>query len=326
MRFLPPQVDGVNIAFAALNKGKESVVLDLDSEVGAGVLRRLCSKADILLTSARKPWMETRGLGFQSLRILNRKLIYCTLGSYRSGSKREQLGGHDINFLSVSGLAHLLGTSGPVLPRVQLADLGGAQYAVICLMAALLERVKTGCGRELHLSLEEGCDPYTHLARVLSAHASQLSSVGPLAGESPVYRFYRCSDGRSIALGAIEPKFQARLREILPIPTSHWPDDLFFDSGEQVHSELEELFGQESREHWVEFFAPHDVCFSPVLEISEVACDEEPFQAHFFAGEVSVRPLGSDTKSVLKELGYDRTNNLLSTLGSADSVGEPSQT
>ncbi len=303
LRFLPPHNDGVNIAFAALNKGKESVVLDLNSEEGAGVLQRLCAKADILLTSARKPWMEARGLGFESLHELNEKLIYCTLGSYRAGSEREQLGGHDINFLSVSGLAQLLGTSAPVLPKVQLADLGGAQYAVICLLAALLERGKTGRGRELHLSLEEGCDPYTHLARELSRYAPQLTSVGPLAGESPVYRYYRCSDGKSIALGAIEPKFQARLKEILPIPTSDWPDDLFFEPADEVHLEMEEMFGRQTREYWIDFFAPHDVCFSPVLEISEVQRDEAPLEAHFPTEEKPVSSFGGDTRVVLEELG-----------------------
>lgn len=329
LRFLPPHKDRVNVAFAALNQGKESVVLDLNSEEGAGVLQRLCSKADILLTSARKPWMEARGLSFESLQERNAKLIYCTLGSYRAGSEREQLGGHDINFLAVSGLAQLLGQSAPVLPQVQLADLGGAQNAVICLLAALLERGRTGRGRELHLSLEEGCDPYTHLARELSRYAPQLTSVGPLSGESPVYRFYRCSDGKSIALGAIEPKFQTRLREILPIPTSHWPDDLFFETSDHVHRELEELFGRESRDYWVDFFAPHDVCFSPVLEISEVDCEGQLLQAHFSVDQTAVSPFGSDTRSVLKELGYEEsewTDTLLSSLGSADGVGEPGQT
>lgn len=304
LRFLPPHNDGVNIAFAALNKGKESVVLDLNSEEGAGVLQRLCSKADILLTSARKPWMEARGLGFESLRERNAKLIYCTLGSYRAGSERELLGGHDINFLAVSGLAQLLGQSAPVLPQVQLADLGGAQYAVICLLAALLERGRTGLGRELHLSLEEGCDPYTHLARELSRYIPQLTSVGPLAGESPVYRYYRCCDGKFIALGAIEPKFQARLKEILPIPTSHWPDDLFFEAAGEVHRELEELFGRETRQHWIDLFAPHDVCFSPVLETTEVKLEEAPLQVHFGAEETQVSSLGGDTRAVLVELGH----------------------
>jgi crotonobetainyl-CoA:carnitine CoA-transferase CaiB-like acyl-CoA transferase len=304
LRFLPPHNDGVNVAFAALNQGKESVVLDLNSEEGASVLQRLCSKADILLTSARRPWMEARGLSFESLQERNEKLIYCTLGSYRAGSEREQLGGHDINFLAVSGLARLLGRSAPVLPQVQLADLGGAQYAVICLLAALLERGKTGRGRELHLSLEEGCDPYTHLARQLSRYTPRLTSVGPLAGESPVYRYYRCSDGKFIAVGAIEPKFQDRLKEILPLPTSHWPDDLFFESAEEVHGELEELFGGETRQHWVDFFAPHDVCFSPVLEISEVERDEAPLQAHFAAEETTlISSFGGETRSVLAELG-----------------------
>ena len=115
----------------------------------------------------------------------------------------------------------------------------------------------------------------------------------------------------------------------MPIPTSHWPDDLFFETSDHVHRELEELFGRESRDYWVDFFAPHDVCFSPVLEISEVDCEGQLLQAHFSVDQTAVSPFGSDTRSVLKELGYEEsewTDTLLSSLGSADGVGEPGQT
>jgi alpha-methylacyl-CoA racemase len=307
LRFMPPHQAGVNIAFAALNKGKESVVIDLYSEEGADVFRRLCGSADIVLSSARKPWMEARGLRYDQLSQENEQLIACTLGSYRAGSARETEGGHDINFLAVSGLASLMGDAqrGPVLPQVQVADLGGAQYAVISLLAALLERERTGKGKELHVSLEEGCDVYTMLARRLSDSVSGSNSAGPLAGQSPVYRYYGCADGKFIALGAIEPKFQKRLKELLPLDTSDWPDDLFFSSTSKVHKQLEELFRSKDRSHWIEFFDGHDVCFSPVLNIGEVERDEDLFQAHFPANDLGpISPLGGDTRSVLSEWGY----------------------
>lgn len=306
LRFLPPLREEANVAFTALNQGKESVVLDLDSQEGTDIFRRLCARTDILLTSARKSWMQARALDYETLQKENQSLIYCTLGSYRAGSERERLGGHDINFLASSGLAGLLGSEGrPALPQVQLADLGGAQYAVICMLAALLGRGKRGRGRELHLSLEEGCDPYTHLARVLAKLAHGQTSLGPLSGQSPVYRYYQCADGKSVALGAIEPKFQARLKELLPLETSHWPDDLFFQPTESIHRELEKMFFSQTRESWVEFFAPHDVCFSPVLEVAEVERDEEPLRAHFPSEESTLHGFGADTRSVLLELGYN---------------------
>lgn len=307
LRFVPPQVDGVNVAFAALNAGKESVVIDLNSEEGADVFRRLCSKADVLLTSARKSWMEARGLGFNTLSGQNKRLLYCTLGSYRAGSAREQKGGHDINFLGVTGFAGLIGgADGPVLPRTQLADLGGSQYAVISILAALLQRERSGRGRELHLSLEEGCDLYTLLARRLGREAPGLQSVGPLSGESPMYRYYRCADGKHIALGAIEPKFQARLRELLPLDTSHWPEDLFFRPVRSVHQELEALFSSQPRSFWCDLLADQDVCFTPVLDFSEVERDERPLEAHFpFGGSDRVQDLGGQTEDVLLECGLE---------------------
>jgi alpha-methylacyl-CoA racemase len=307
LRFLPPHEDGVNVAFAALNAGKESVVIDLYSDEGAEVFRTLCSRADVLLSSARRPWMEARGLGFEDLSKENGRLISCTLGSYRSGSALEQKGGHDINFLAVSGFADLMkdAQGGPVLPEVQLADLGGAQYAVISVLAALLEREKTGHGRELHLSLEEGCDVYTMLARRLATAATDTTSVGPLSGQSPIYRFYRCADDKFIALGAIEPKFQARLKDLVPLDTSDWPDDLFFSPAPEVHQQLEEWFLSKNRAHWVDLFSEHDICFSPVLSIGEAERDESPLKAHFPSGETEgTSPLGGDTRSVLLEWGY----------------------
>ena len=308
LRFLPPHEAGVNVCFRELNKGKESVVIDLYSEEGCAIFRRLCSRADVLLSSARKSWLEQRGLGMKQLMEQNDRLIACTLGSYRSDSPREYQGGHDINFLALSGLASLMldGQEKPIVPQIQLADLGGAQYCVISLLAALLERERTGRGRELHLSLEEGCDIYTLLARRLSGFAT--TSVGPLSGQSPVYRYYRCADEKFIALGAIEPKFQKRLREIVALDTSDWPEDLFFTSNQTIHKQMEELFLSKDRAHWIDFFAGHDVCFSPVLGIDEVERDENFMRAHFpFEVENTVSALGGDTRSVLLEFGYSQS-------------------
>lgn len=302
LRFVPPVVEEANPIFRKLNAGKESVALDLYSQAGASALRILANRADVVITSASDLWMEKRGIGLPSLRAENSQLVTCTLGSFSESSPYYGRGGHDVNFLAVSGMADLLGCGEqPGLPGVQLADLAGTQYAVARLLAALLQRERNGNGSHLDLSLEQGCGVYTLLAREISEHG--VEAVGPLTGESPMYRYYRCADGKWVALGAIEPKFQALLKKVLPLETGHWPDELFFCTDVGVHKELESMFEKQSQAYWTEFFAESDLCFTPVLRVGEA---EAPPLFDFGLEPGQVSGFGADSRRVLEEFGWSR--------------------
>jgi crotonobetainyl-CoA:carnitine CoA-transferase CaiB-like acyl-CoA transferase len=285
LRFPEPYLDGANVGFSTLNRNKESLVVELNRPEGAQVVARLAQDADVLLTSTRPGWLEARGLGYQTLSDRNPKLIVCAMRGYRECSADGQKGGHDINFLALSGLAStIVDLHGhPVLPSVQLGDIAGAVKAALAILAALIARGQSGKGQELEISLTESCKAFTILleAGALMGMKQETFVGGPLSGHSPAYRYYRCQDDRWIAVGAIESKYQDRVREVLrsqstggQIPDEEsWPHDLFFgwDSSQAAHRRMEELFASKPRDAWVELFARVDACVTPVLSVAEAA-------------------------------------------------------
>lgn len=284
LRFPEPHLDGANVGFSTLNRSKESLVVELTRPDGAEVVARLAEKADVLLTSTRPGWLEGRGLGHQQLSQKNPGLISCALRGYSESSQEGHKGGHDINFLALSGLAACLRGQGgqPILPSVQLGDIAGGLSAAVAILAALVERGKSGAGRSLEISLTQSCSAFTVLleAAALLGVQQKVFELGALTGKSPAYRYYQCADGRWLAVGALEKKYQQRLLERLelhapeglwPVSTEDWPTDLFmgWEEAGAATEVLEKVFRSKSRDQWVELFVDLDACITPVLEVPE---------------------------------------------------------
>ncbi len=331
LRFPPPHLEGNNVGFATLNRNKQSVLVELTTPEGSEIVRKLAQRADLFLTSTRPGWLDRFGLGYRQLKEEAPGLIYATLRGYASDRPEGQQGGHDLNFLALSGLADLLRdpTGAPVVPKVQLGDIAGSLSCVIALLCALIRRGSDGGrGAELEISITESCRAFTVLLEALVHNGQQRGPLvtGPLSGRSPVYRYYRCRDDRYIALAAIEMKFQRILRQALELDQQGWPTDLFFEweKTEIVHRHLEELFVSQDRDHWCRLLGQFDVCFTPVLSLEEAA---ERFDCRYQVdteeGGQAVQPgpllgrnyplpepgraaasAGHDTIAVLEELRY----------------------
>jgi len=255
--------------FAALNRGKRSIVLDLKSAEGARQLRRLCASADVLVESFRPgvlerllpgPWPE--------------RLIVCRISGFgQSEPAWRDRAGHDIGYLALSGV---LARCGRVLPAVQLADLfGGGQQAVIAVLAALLERARTGRGRTLDVGMTQG------VTGLLLPHLGEgPDDTDILDGGRPCYRVYACASGGAYALGALEPKFWQRFCAAVGRP--EWMDRGLDAS---LASEMDALFLQRTREEWDALLRPADCCGEPVLEARELRA--HPLFAALFVGELS---------------------------------------
>lgn len=338
LRFPEPYLDGANVGFSTLNRNKESLVVELTHPDGAAIVARLAGKADVLLTSTRPGWLEAHGLGYQTLAAQNPGLILCAMRGHSQRSPDGQKGGHDINFLALSGLAStILDAQGrPVLPNVQLGDIAGAINAALGIMAALIARNANGRGQELEISLTESCSAFTVLleAGALMGMRQDTFVGGPLSGNSPAYRYYRCQDEQWLAVGALEGKYQARIRELLRsqcpdgrLPNEEdWPDDLFFgwESSRPAHQAMEQLFASKPRALWVQLFAGIDACVTPVLSVPEAVqhsarhrmattsdgelvrqpagCLDEAFAAG--AENRTAAAPGAHTEALLSELGY----------------------
>jgi alpha-methylacyl-CoA racemase len=255
--------------FAALNRGKRSVILDLKTAEGAGRFRMLCSRADVVLESFRPGVLER--LGFADLLRDPGRLVICRISGFgqSSGPWRDRAG-HDIGYVALAGL---IARNGGV-PAVQLGDLfGGAQGAAIGVLAALVERARSGVGRVVDVAMAQGS------AGLLLPHLGELPSApeNTLDGSRPCYRVYACKGGGAYALGALEPKFWERFCEAVARPA--WADRGFDTS---LAPEVDALFATRSRDDWESFLKTADCCGEPVLTPRELR--DHPLFAGAFVG------------------------------------------
>lgn len=273
VRYMPPLGGRMSAAFAALNRDKESVALDLKHPAGRAAFQELAAQADVLIESFRPGVMTRLGLGADALHARNPRLINCAITGYGQHGPLAERAGHDLDYLATAGLAGLTGRDGDAVPPgVQTADItGGALYAVIGILAALTERHRTGHGRFVDASMTDGV-----AGLGIMLHARQHldpTPIGPgedlLAGSRPGYRLYTCQDGRRLAVGALEPKFWIELCAALDRP--HLASDGLATGKRKAaaQAELEALFATRPRDAWVAHLAAHDVCVEPVLDLDE---------------------------------------------------------
>jgi alpha-methylacyl-CoA racemase len=237
----------------ALTAGKETVEIDLKAEPERG--RAVCAEADVVLESFRPGVAERLGVGPGDL---PERVVYCSITGFGPDELRA---GHDLNY---QGWAGLLADTAPAMPPVQIADLAaGALGAVTRILAALLERERTGHGARLTISL-------THGAHELAAHRLGGEPVPRLlTGGLACYRIYATADGRFLTVAALEPRFFSRLCELLGRP--ELTDRQYDTEQEPLADELAELFAARPLATWLELFDGEDVSVGPVATLAEAA-------------------------------------------------------
>src|SRR2546423_1629414 len=180
---------------AALNGGKESVVWDRERDPELG--RALCARADVVLEGFRPGVAERLGVG---ARDVPAPVVYCSITGFGADDRRA---GHDLNYM---GWAGALEPTAPAMPPLPVADLAaGALVTVSRVLAALLQRERTGRGARIVVSMTDGAHELAQFA-------------GPLTGKLACYRIYECADGRFLTVAALEPKFWRRLCELVHRP------------------------------------------------------------------------------------------------------------
>jgi crotonobetainyl-CoA:carnitine CoA-transferase CaiB-like acyl-CoA transferase len=329
IRWAPPAIDGVepsaaSALFLALNRGKQSLRLDLKVREGRDVLFRLVREHDVLLESFRPGVLDRLGVGYERMKEENPGLVYCAITGYGQEGPDRERPGHDLNYLARNGLLGLSGVAGgpPVPSAGQIADLGGgALMAAWSILAALRERDRSGEGQLVDVSMTAGSQSWLAMvaARFLADGAEPERGGLELAGGLACYRTYACADGW-VALGALEPKFWAALCRGLG------RDDLLpRHMDPAVAGELEAVFAGRTRAEWAAFDDEHGCCLEPVrglgealagAELSEVQQPGAAAPVRLLAPPVrfgrtpgdGTRPgprLGEHTDAVLAALGYD---------------------
>jgi alpha-methylacyl-CoA racemase len=245
--------------YAALNAGKESVTIDLKREPQEG--RALCADADVVLEGFRPGVAARLGVGPDDM---PERVVYCSITGFGLGGRHEQRAGHDLNYL---GWAGVLADTAPVLPPTQIADLGaGSLTAVTRILAALLERERTGRGAHIVVSM-------THGAHRFVAHRIGGDPIPRLlTGGLACYAIYETADGRHLTVSALEEPFFLRLCELLGRPELSGRQ---FDPGAQdeLADVLAESFRGRSLSDWLDLFDGEDVAVGPVATLEEAAAE-----------------------------------------------------
>jgi alpha-methylacyl-CoA racemase len=283
-RLLPPHVGEESAVHAALNRNKRSFAVDLRTEAGAALVKRLARRADVFVESFRPGVLERRGLGADALRAENDRLVYCSLTGYGKDGPMALRAGHDIDYGALGGfLGSNLDREGQsVLPAGQVADMLGGLVATIGILAALMARQTTGRGQVVNVSLLESVLALmaVPLTRVLAGG----ETTSELSGRNACYNLYRCRDGRQLAVGALEPKFWeglCRSLGLLDLIGRQWDED----QGDVIAA-LAGTFATRDRSDWLRELSAHDVCVEPVLDLSEAAASTQ------VAGSLMEQPCG----------------------------------
>lgn len=265
----------MTVAFAALNRGKRSAVVDLKHPQGREAFMRLLPQYDVLVEQFRPGTLERLGLGHDALRARHPALIVCALTGYGQTGPLRNRAGHDLNYLARAGLLGLQGPAGgaPQTPGVQAADITGGMWCAIAILAALRERDATGVGRVIDIAMTEGALGLGALGLSSAAGGDdEARGEGLLSGGIAPYGTYRCRDDAWVALAALEPKFwlrfaaatglEAGLEALLPGP----------HQGALVEA-VAAVFAAKTRAEWEAFAETHDCCIEPVLRPGEVMAD-----------------------------------------------------
>jgi crotonobetainyl-CoA:carnitine CoA-transferase CaiB-like acyl-CoA transferase len=263
VRLEPPEGDSMRSTAAAweaaLNAGKESVAVDLKQE--PELARALCARADVVLEGFRPGVAARLGIGPGDVPA---SVVYCSITGFGDSGSHAGRAGHDLNY---AGWAGMLEDTAPGVPPLQPADLAaGALAAVTEVLAALLERERTGRGARLTISM-------THGSHQLVAHRLGGDPLPRfLTGGLACYRIYATADARHLTVAALEPKFFVRLCEVIGRP--ELADRQYDPDGqEDLAAELAAIFAARPLAEWLDLFDGEDACVGPVATLAEAAAE-----------------------------------------------------
>ncbi|MBI4516563.1 MAG: CoA transferase [Deltaproteobacteria bacterium] len=272
--------DPMGLGLPLVQRNKRSMTLNLKAPAGKEIFNRLAQDADIILEGFRPGVSERLGIDYATMAALNPRLIYCSISGYgQDGPYRNQVG-HDINYLGYAGVLGISGPAGgpPVSAGVQIADIGGgAQMAVIGILAALLARQHTGRGQYLDISMMDGSVTWNVFHMLMYLVTGSLPQRGQtrLTGHHPCYAIYETSDGKYVTVGALEEHFWKNLCVALGV--EDFIPDQFAEGArrEEMFRVIREKFCSQTQAEWLKQLAPIDICFGPVSDICEVFEDPQ---------------------------------------------------
>ena len=283
MRSLP--TSGRRPYFELLNRNKRSITLDLRSPAAFAVFDALCAHADVVVDSFRPSTARRLGVDAAALQARHSRLVCASISGFGQAGPYAERAAHDINYQALAGLLRP-----PQLPGPLVGDIGAATHAAIGILAALVQRARTGVGAVVDVSIHDAAIAW-----------SMFPETGELA--NACYNLYETADHEWLALGALEPKFWQRFCERIDrvdlVPLQHAQGA----ERERVVREVREVMRERTRSEWLARFADDDVCLTTIYGPAEVASDPHVVARGEARRVVAAPALGADTDAVLEEAG-----------------------
>lgn len=259
-------------------RGRRCVEVDLKGAGGAEAVLSLVRGADVLVEGFRPGVAERLGIGPEPCARVSPRLVYGRMTGWGQNGPRARRAGHDINYISLTGALHSVGRAGekPVPPLNLVGDFGGgSMLLVVGVLAALLERERSGAGQVVDAAMVDGSALLMQMMWVFRGQGrwNDLRGGNFLDGGAPFYDTYVCSDGQSVAVGALEPAFYANLLAGLGLDPRELPGQFDQAGWPVLRARFTAAFVQHDRAHWAQVFDDQDACVTPVLSMPEALHD-----------------------------------------------------
>lgn len=266
---------GKGSRFEILNRGRRSVALDLKNPRAVAAVLRLVAKADVVLEGFRPGVMERLGVGPEECARVNPRLVFGRLSGWGQEGPLARAAGHDINFISLAGVLGAIGPKGekPVAPLNLVGDYAGGMLMAFGLIAAVLEARTSGVGQVVDGAMLDAAALTMNRFLGLWAEGKWTLARGAnyLDGGAHFYDTYACSDGKYVAVGALEPQFYRQLLDRLGMREIDPARQFDRSSWDAQKAELAAVFARRTRDEWCRILEGSDVCIAPVLGLDEVS-------------------------------------------------------
>ena len=259
--------------FDLASRSRPSVAVDLKHPDGVEAVLKLVESADVLIEPFRPGVTEKLGLGPADCMARNPKLVYARMTGFGGTGPLAKVAGHDINYCALSGALHAIGPAEKPVPALNLVGDygGGALYLAFGIMSAIYEAQRSGAGQVIDAGMVDGAASL--MIPIYGLHASGYFSderaSNILDGGAPLYDAFECADGKFVSIGSIEKKFYALLLEKLGLENEDLPDQMDRSRWPELRARFAEVIKGKTRDEWVAIMGDSDVCFAPIMSMSE---------------------------------------------------------
>ncbi|MEP7201261.1 MAG: CaiB/BaiF CoA-transferase family protein [Ilumatobacteraceae bacterium] len=334
--------------YDVLLRGRRNIAIDLKHPDGVATLLDLVASADGLIEGFRPKVMERLGIGPDVCLARNPRLVFGRMTGWGQSGPFADAAGHDINYISLAGALAHFGREGeaPTPPLNMVGDFGGGgmllAFGVVC---ALLETQRSGVGQVVDAAMVDGAAVLMSMFwsfRKIDLFDEDHRGTNLLDTGAHFYDVYRCADGKYISIGSIEPQFYSELLRLTDLTGDRdFVEQMDKSAWPHLKGRLAEVFATKSRNEWCSLMEATDVCFAPVLTMTEASQHPHNVQRGTFvdvAGTIQPAPAprfsrtpaeiakppahpGQHTLEILRDWGFDaaRIDELIA--GRAVAVG-----